>query len=209
MTDAAGLPNDFDGSASLDLRDPELAKRPRDARLIHMILAQYGCSSYQERVPLQLMDFAYRYTSSILQDALHLTLEGYATNNAGPARGPGTTGVPDAGSAVVGAQAVRLAVHSRTHYQYAPALPKEVLLGIAQDRNQVALPPVSDQSGSMHLPPEQFLLTGQGWTLADNVRAEAERRPDVDMQEDKSEDEAEEVEGGVMEDLFGAEKATS
>lgn len=43
------------------------SKRPRDARLIHLVLANYGVSAYQERVPLQLMDFAYRYTSSTLQ----------------------------------------------------------------------------------------------------------------------------------------------
>lgn len=43
------------------------SKRPRDARLIHLILANYGLNAYQERVPLQLMDFAYRYTSSTLQ----------------------------------------------------------------------------------------------------------------------------------------------
>ena len=43
------------------------SKRPRDARLIHLVLANYGVNAYQERVPLQLMDFAYRYTSSILQ----------------------------------------------------------------------------------------------------------------------------------------------
>lgn len=43
------------------------SKRPRDARLIHLVLANYGVNAYQERVPLQLMDFAYRYTSSTLQ----------------------------------------------------------------------------------------------------------------------------------------------
>ena len=43
------------------------SKRPRDARLIHLILANCGANAYQERVPLQLMDFAYRYTSSTLQ----------------------------------------------------------------------------------------------------------------------------------------------
>ena len=43
------------------------SKRPRDARLIHLVLANYGVNAYQERVPLQLMDFAYRYTSLTLQ----------------------------------------------------------------------------------------------------------------------------------------------
>ena len=43
------------------------SKRPRDARLMHLVLANYGVAAYQERVPLQLMDFAYRYTSLTLQ----------------------------------------------------------------------------------------------------------------------------------------------
>ena len=67
------------------LNDSGLSKRPRDARLIHMILANLGVNAYQERVPLQLMDLAYRYTSSVLQDALHLTAEAYGVtaNNTG------------------------------------------------------------------------------------------------------------------------------
>lgn len=47
--------------------DKGQSKRPRDARLIHLVLANYGVNAYQERIPLQLMDFAYRYTSSTLQ----------------------------------------------------------------------------------------------------------------------------------------------
>lgn len=35
-------------------------RKPRDARIIHLILASMGVSAYQERVPLMLMDFAYR-----------------------------------------------------------------------------------------------------------------------------------------------------
>lgn len=59
------------------LSDPGYSKRPRDARLIHLILASLGVSAYQERVPLQLLDFAYRYTSSVLGDAAHIQAEGY------------------------------------------------------------------------------------------------------------------------------------
>src|SRR5690242_19093890 len=53
--------------------DSGLGKRPRDARLIHMLLSNLGVTAYQERVPLQLLDFAYRHSSSILSDALHLS----------------------------------------------------------------------------------------------------------------------------------------
>lgn len=35
-------------------------RKPRDARLIHLMLANQGVTAYQERVPLMLMDFAYR-----------------------------------------------------------------------------------------------------------------------------------------------------
>jgi transcription initiation factor TFIID subunit 9B len=41
-------------------------KKPRDARIIHLILASMGVSAYEERVPLMLMDFAYRKLLKVL-----------------------------------------------------------------------------------------------------------------------------------------------
>lgn len=40
--------------------DNGLSRRPRDARVIHLMLSSMGVNAYQERVPLQIMDFAYR-----------------------------------------------------------------------------------------------------------------------------------------------------
>ena len=62
--DALAEDSNFPTNSSVDNGQ---SKRPRDARLVHLILANYGVNAYQERVPLQLMDFAYRYTSSTLQ----------------------------------------------------------------------------------------------------------------------------------------------
>ena len=188
------------------LNDPYLAKRPRDARLIHMILAHYGVTSYQERVPLQLMDFAYRYTSSTLQDALHFTNEGYGT--AGP--GIGTSAGGGRGAAegnTVSVAALRLAIHSRTHYQYSPTLPKEYYMDLAQEKNRIALPPVQKEWG-MRLPPEQYLLTGQGWEMAEEFdladEEGVENGGDATMlDQGGSEQGGEDVEGGTMEDIFG------
>ena len=190
------------------LNDPALAKKPRDARLIHMILAHYGVTSYQERVPLQLMDLAYRYTSSTLQDALHFTNEGYGT----AAPGIGTSaggGKGVAESNTVNVAALRLAIHSRTHYQYNPTLPKEYYMDLAQEKNRIALPPVQKEYG-MKLPPEQYLLTGQGWEMAeefDMMEGEAaENEGDISMlDQEVSEHGGEDVEGGTMEDIFGPE----
>ncbi|RAH80929.1 TFIID-31kDa-domain-containing protein, partial [Aspergillus japonicus CBS 114.51] len=164
---------------STSLKDSGKSRRPRDVRLIHMLLASLGVTAYQERVPLQLLDFAYRYTSSVLQDAVHLATEGYAgatTDTGAAARGP-----PEVNS--VSLPALRLSIASRLHYQFQSGLPKEFLMDVAAERNRVALPGASrgfDQQGNskvvagsqgsvlmggLRLPPERFCLTGNGWNL--------------------------------------------
>ncbi|MCJ1386420.1 Transcription initiation factor TFIID subunit 9 [Xylographa soralifera] len=194
--------------APSSLQDDGLGKRPRDARLIHMVLANAGITAYQERVPLQLMDFAYRYTSSTLQDALHLTHESYP---------PGT----GRGGATVDANAVsllglRLSVASRTHYQFSPVLPKEFYQEVAAERNRVALPGVGKEWGR-RLPPERYCLTGVGW----GVKGEWDSEEEEGRKEEVVKGEAEDFdmgEGGVegvgdeegdarMEDFFGEGEA--
>jgi transcription initiation factor TFIID subunit 9B len=205
------------------LNDSGKWRRPRDARLIHMLLASLGVTSYQERVPLQLLDFAYRYTSSTLQDAVHLAMEGYA----GTATGPGETNVSTGGGRggvvelnTITLQALRLSIASRLHYQFQPGLPKEFLIDVASERNRIALPGVarggetglkstfSDVSmGGMRLPPERFCLTGTGWSLRDEWESEGEE--DVEELEptilpnNEEEDGMEDEDDGKMEDIFG------
>ena len=206
------------------------SKRPRDARLIHLILANYGVNAYQERVPLQLMDFAYRYTSSTLQyvvsgssdfcnmltltsrDALHFVSEGYGTSSSGTASGKAAA-QNDLSSVTL--SALRLSIASRTHYQFNPTLPKEFYNEIAQEKNRVGLPPVSKDWG-MRLPPEQYCLTGAGWNLREEWDeedeemedvAKEERMDDVDGEEAEGEDGRDEEGGGRMEDIFGEDNA--
>jgi transcription initiation factor TFIID subunit 9B len=146
---------------------PPHTKRPRDARIIHLILASLGVSAYQERVPLQLLDFAYRYTSSVLSDAAHIQAEGWDTSGdgsgganagtTGKARGrvgtgaTGATGGAGGGTSGAGPGAasgekedvslasLRIAIGSRMQYQYQASLPKEFLLGLAKERNRIGL----------------------------------------------------------------------
>lgn len=154
------------------LTDNGLSRRPRDARLIHMIIANLGVTAYQERVPLQVMDFAYRYTSSTLQDALHLTSEGYGGSGpGGGSRGGASTNVNDMGSITL--SALRLSIASRTHYQFNPSIPKEYYQDLAQERNRVALPTVGKDWG-VRLPPERYCLTGVGWGLKEEWDSEEE-----------------------------------
>ncbi len=187
--------------------DNGLSKRPRDARLLHMVLANYGVTAYQDRVPLQLMDFAYRYTSSTLQDALHFTSEGYGTAAPGATSGKAAAQNDLSGITL---SSLRLSIASRIHYQFNPTLPKEFYSEIAQDRNRVALPPVSREWG-MRLPPEQYCLTGVGWDLKEEYDEEMEdaddaRERDATIKEEGIEEDGEgneDEEAGRMEDIFG------
>lgn len=198
-----------DPSFSLaSLNDNGLSKRPRDARLLHMILANLGVTAYQERVPLQLMDFAYRYTSSTLQDAIHLTSEGYGSLSHPPGAGRGAGSAASTDMSSVTLSSLRLSVASRTHYQFSPTLPKELYQEIAQERNRVALPAVGRDWG-LRLPPEQYCLTGVGWGLKEEWDSEGDDGSKFDkknMREQTLDEDREEYEdegNETMEDIFG------
>ena len=192
------------------LNDSGTSKRPRDARLIHLILTNQGVTNYQERVPLQLLDFAYRYTSGVLQDALHLSAESYGGGSGG---GRGTS---NQDLSTVDMKALRLSLASRLTYQYQPSLPKDFLLELAAERNKVALPPIRADWG-LRLPPEKYCLTGVGWGLKEEWESEREEEEepegagngdeDEKMEEGMEGEEDDEEGGGRMEDVFGRDGA--
>jgi transcription initiation factor TFIID subunit 9B len=197
-------------------QDDGQTKRPRDARLIHVVLSSLGIHSYQERVPLQLLDFAYRYTSGVLSDSLRLSAEGYASQtNQGNKR---NTAGDD--SNAISVTALRQAIASRQGYTFQGPLAKEFMMEQASERNRVALPKV-DRSFGVQLPPEKYCLTGVGWglregwesdedvTVEDAPRQAEDGRQDEQMGGmDGAENEDEDEEGtGRMEDVFGTTAA--
>lgn len=198
------------------LQDDGLSKRPRDARLIHTVLQNLGVQSYQERVPLQLLDFAYRYTSGVLSDSLRLSAEGYAAQTDGRRRGGG--GGDEGGNITV--TALRQAIASRQGYAFESALPKEFMQEQAAERNRVALPKVERGYG-VQLPEEKYCLTGVGWGLKEEWDSEEEEpktnghRVEKAVERGGQDDEAmggmdgvddeDDEGGGRMEDVFGEE----
>ena len=185
--------------------DSGFGKRPRDARIIHMILANLGVNAYQERVPLQLMDFAYRYTSSTLQDALHFTSENYTPSSNAPS---GKAAANHDLNAIT-LPSLRLSIGSRTHYQFNPGLSKEYFLELAQEKNRIALPPISNDYG-LRLPPEKYCLTGVGFGIKDEWIGEGEEGSgeggqiaDVLMAEEGEDGNADDEDDERMEDVFG------
>ncbi|CAI4218644.1 unnamed protein product [Parascedosporium putredinis] len=156
------------------------APRPRDARMLELLMTSQGVTSYEARVPLLLMDFAYRHTSAVLNDALHLTVDPH-TSHAGTraASTAGATATLIGADATVSANAVRLAIASRQGYQFrggnnSGGLSKEWLQELAKERNK------------------RFVLSGLSWGLKD-----------VWADENSSGDEDEE-----MEDALGGNTGT-
>jgi transcription initiation factor TFIID subunit 9B len=139
-------------------------RRPRDVRLIHSLLGSQGVTSYQERVPLMLIDFAYRYTRSVLADAASLDAEGY---------GPETRGRGANKEEGVTMTSLRLAVASRQAAQVQPKLGKADLQEMGLETNRIGLPRVEREFG-VRLPDERFVLTGNEFLLKDEWMEEEE-----------------------------------
>jgi transcription initiation factor TFIID subunit 9B len=195
------------------IQDNGTAKRPRDARLIHMLLSSLGVTAYQERVPLQLLDFAYRHTSSILSDALHLSSDAYVSQQTRARDAPPGGGFKDV-DGQVSMNAIQLAIQSRLQYQFnggsGGGLSKEFLLETAEARNKTMLPKILQNEWGVRLPSEKFVLSGVPWGLRDDWEGEPddeEEQADVVMGMDVTKDEeevgVEDEEGGTAGDLFG------
>lgn len=156
-------------------QDDGLGKRPSDARLVHLLLSSLGVHAYTERVPLQILDFAYRYTSSILSDAIAYEPPSHNTTSSKKAA------KDDEG---VSLNALRTAVATRAAQQFSPALPKEFMSDIAAERNRIALPRVEREFG-IRLPPERYCFTGVGWGLKESWEEEVDA-DEVGMDESMS-----------------------
>lgn len=234
-TQASGQSGNARVEALLDqpltsLTDDGTSKRPRDHRLIHLLLASHGVNAYQERVPLQLMDFAYRYTSTILSDALHIQLEGYDQAegaNSNKKTGGNKGGANKADEGDVSLAALRMSIASRLSHQFTGQgnLPKEFLKQLADERNRISLQQQSkdDKGGSgvtiggIRLPHERHCLTGTGWGLKNEWESEGEEsEEDEELPPGPTEADAgdaqmgeagegmdEDDEMGTMEDVFG------
>ncbi|KAG6014883.1 hypothetical protein E4U43_006039 [Claviceps pusilla] len=146
--------------------------RPRDSRLVELLLTSQGVTAYEPRVPLLLLDFAYRHTSSVLNDALHLSGDPYVTQaGSKPSAASGATALA-AGDAPITANGVKLAIGARLGYQFrggssGGGISKDYMQELARERNKVALPRIVPNEWGIRLPSERFVLSGTSWGLKD------------------------------------------
>lgn len=172
------------------------------------------------------MDFAYRYTAGILNDAVHIRDEGYdQPPSATGKKKKDLTAAQSLEDGDLSLNCLRIAIASRQVAETGGrgAVNKEFLKSIAEDRNRIGLNVGTQNVGpsiaGVRLPAEKYCLTGVGWGLREEWESEGEEDVPVQSNGDNGDDVNmgmdgavdEEVEGldeegeGDMEDVFGAD----
>lgn len=107
---------------------------PKDAQVIMSIMKEVGITDYEPRVVNQLLEFTYRYVTSVLDDAR--VFANHAKKK--------TIDLDD----------VRLAVQMQLDKSFTSPPPREVLLELARVKNVNPLPLIKPHCG-LRLPPDR------------------------------------------------------
>ena len=119
-------------------------KAPKDAQVIQAILKDMNLTEYDPKVVTQLMEFLYRYVTSIVEDAKLFSNHSKKK--------------------LVDADDIRLAVQMYNEQTAAPPPPRDVLIETSRVRNGQPLP-VPKTSSGLRLPPDRFTLTACNYKL--------------------------------------------
>ncbi|CEG70512.1 Putative Transcription initiation factor TFIID subunit 9B [Rhizopus microsporus] len=137
--------------------------QPRDARLISLILQSLGVEDYDPKVVHQLLEFAHRYTTDVLQDALV-----YAEH---------------ANKMDIELEDIQLAIQGRVNHSFTTPPPKEFLLELAQEKNKAPLPLIPEKYG-IRLPAEKHCLTGINFSIVPDAPKQQQSNVTLDSQMD-------------------------
>jgi len=96
-----------------------------------------GVTEYEPRVIHQLLEFSYRYVSTVLEDAILYST--YANKKS------------------VDADDVRLAVEKLSDKMFTSPPPRDLLMEMSRNKNNVPLPPIKSHAGP-RLPAEKYSL---------------------------------------------------
>ncbi|KAL4660064.1 transcription initiation factor TFIID subunit 9-like [Arapaima gigas] len=117
---------------------------PKDAQVMIQILKDMGITEYEPRVINQMLEFTYRYVTTIIEDA-----KIYATH---------------AKKSNVDADDIRLAIQCRMDQSFTSPPPRDFLLEVARQKNQTPLPLIKPYTGP-RLPPDRYCLTAPNYRL--------------------------------------------
>uniref|UniRef100_A0A8C6TJA4 TAF9 RNA polymerase II, TATA box binding protein (TBP)-associated factor n=1 Tax=Neogobius melanostomus TaxID=47308 RepID=A0A8C6TJA4_9GOBI len=108
------------------------------------ILKDMGITEYEPRVINQMLEFTYRYVTTIIEDA-----KIYSTH---------------AKKSTVDADDIKLAIQCRMDQSFTSPPPRDFLLEVARQKNQTPLPLIKPYTGP-RLPPDRYCLTAPNYRL--------------------------------------------
>ncbi|XP_051960630.1 transcription initiation factor TFIID subunit 9-like [Xyrauchen texanus] len=117
---------------------------PKDAQVMMQILKDMGITEYEPRVINQMLEFTYRYVTTIIEDA-----KIYSTH---------------AKKSSVDADDIRLAIQCRVDQSFTSPPPRDFLLEISRQKNLTPLPLIKPYTGP-RLPPDRYCLTAPNYRL--------------------------------------------
>ncbi|XP_043997124.1 transcription initiation factor TFIID subunit 9 [Gambusia affinis] len=117
---------------------------PKDAQVMIQILKDMGVTEYEPRVINQMLEFTYRYVTTIIEDA-----KIYASH---------------AKKSAVDADDIKLAIQCRMDQSFTSPPPRDFLLEAARQKNQTPLPLIKPYTGP-RLPPDRYCLTAPNYRL--------------------------------------------
>merc|ERR1719322_919717 len=112
--------------------------------MIIAIMNDMGITDYEPRVVNQLLEYSYRYVSTMLDDA-----KTYAAH---------------AQKDIVDIDDIKLAVQMHTDYNMTKTPPRDLMLQVAAECNKIPLPIPREQDG-LRLPAERYCLTAPNYRL--------------------------------------------
>jgi len=143
MADPANLPSNAAGADSKEAALP-VKTTPKDALVMASILKEMGVTEYEPRVVNQMVEFAYRYVTDVIEDARAYSQHSNRKN--------------------ISLDDVKLAVSQRLDHSFTSPPPREFLLEVARKKNAQPLPTPPDKLG-LRLPPERYCLTAQNYRI--------------------------------------------
>lgn len=117
---------------------------PKDAQVMIQILKDMGITEYEPRVINQMLEFTYRYVTTIIEDAKIYASHAKKSN--------------------LDADDIRLAIQCRMDQSFTSPPPRDFLLEVARQKNQTPLPLIKPYSGP-RLPPDRYCLTAPNYRL--------------------------------------------
>uniref|UniRef100_A0A4W6CC25 TAF9 RNA polymerase II, TATA box binding protein (TBP)-associated factor n=1 Tax=Lates calcarifer TaxID=8187 RepID=A0A4W6CC25_LATCA len=117
---------------------------PKDAQVMIQILKDMGITEYEPRVINQMLEFTYRYVTTIIEDAKIYAAHAKKSN--------------------VDADDIKLAIQCRMDQSFTSPPPRDFLLEVARQKNQTPLPLIKPYTGP-RLPPDRYCLTAPNYRL--------------------------------------------